>query len=379
MRYFSLIWASITRKKTRLILTIGSFAVALFLFGLLITIHTAFYQGLETSEADRLIIRSKISLIMLLPYSYKEKIKQIEGVRAITSGTYFGGVYQNERNFFPQFAIEADNYLDIYPEFIVPEDQWEEFKKDRQGCVVGKGLVERFGWEIGDRVPLQGTAFPGAWEFNICGIYEGSRKEDDLSQFWFHYKYLEERSQIINGEVGWYVVKVANPEKSLAITQKIDEIFTNSPDETKTEPEAMFAASFVKQFGNINLILLTIGGVVLFTLLLVTGSTMAISVRERTGELAILKTLGYSNILLLLLVLSESITYALIGGGVGIGMAKLFTLRGDPTHGMLPLFYLSPFYIAIGLCITLIIGFFSGLIPAVNAMGLRIVEALRRV
>lgn len=379
MKYLRLIRVNITRKKTRMILTMGSFAVALFLFGLLVTIHNAFYQGVEVAGADRLIVRSKTSLIMLLPYAHKEKIKQTKGVKSVISGTWFGGIYQDERNFFPQFAIEPEDYLETYPEFTVPPGQWEAYVKDRQGCIVGRATAERFGWKVGDRIPLRGTIFTGNWEFNVCAIYQGTRKEDDETQFWFHYKLLEERIRWVKGRVGWYVVKVTDPDNSLEVSQAIDHRFANSPNETKTEPEAMFVAGFVKQFGNIKLLLLSVGAVVFFTLLLVAGSTMAMSVRERTAELAVLKTLGYSDPLMMVLVLSESVTYALIGGGLGVALAKLFTMGGDPTNGMLPFFYFSPMNIAVGLVITVLIGVISGLIPALNAMNLRIVDALRRV
>ena len=379
MKYLRLIRVNLTRKKTRLILTLGSFAVALFLYGLLVTIHNAFYQGVDAAGADRLIVRNKISLIMLLPYAHKDKIKQMPGVQAICSGTWFGGVYQDPKNFFAQYAIEPDQFLEIYPEYIVPKEQWEAFLKDRQGCIVGRTLVERFKWKLGDRIPIKGTIFPGVWEFNIRGIYDGAREKDDTTQFWFQYKYIEEMSRWVKGNVGWYMVKVKNPDDSLKLSEAIDKRFANSPNETKTEPEALFAAGFVKQFGNIKLLLVSVGAVVFFTLLLIAGSTMAMSVRERTGEIAVLKALGFSDWLVLILVLGESLTYALVGGGLGIVLVKLFTMGGDPTQGLLPNFNFSTLNIVVGLMVTLLIGVISGLVPALNAMHLRVVDALRRV
>ncbi len=379
MKYLRLIRVNLTRKKTRLILTLGSFAVALFLYGLLVSIHNAFYQGVDAAGADRLIVRNKTSLIMLVPYGHKEKIKQIPGVRAITSGTWFGGVYQDPKNFFAQYAIEPEQYLEIYPEFIVPEEQWEAFLEDRQGCIVGSTLAEQFKWKLGDRIPLKGTIFPGVWEFNIRGIYEGAREKDDTSQFWFQYKYIEEMSRWVKGNVGWYMVKVKDPDDSLKLSEAIDKRFANSPNETKTEPEALFVAGFVKQFGNIKLLLVSVGAVVFFTLLLIAGSTMAMSVRERTGEIAVLKALGFSDLLVLVLVLGESLIYALIGGGLGILSAKLFTMGGDPTKGLLPNFNFSTFNIVVGLVVIFLIGVISGLVPALNAMRLRVVDALRRI
>jgi len=378
MKFFSLIYKNLFRKKTRLILTLGSFAVALFLFGLLLAIHNAFFQGVEIAGADRLVTRHKVSLIMLLPHSYKEKIQQIEGVKYVSSGTWFGGVYQDPKNFFPQFAIEDQDHLNVYPEFRIEESQWKNFLKDREGCIVGKSTAEKFNWKVGDRIPMQGTIFPGTWEFNINGIYTGSKPEDDLTQFWFHYKYLEERSRM-SGQVGWYIIRVDDPSFTEAVSKKIDKRFENSPYETLTETEQAFNTGFVKQFGNIRLLLMTVGAVVFFTLLLVTGSTMSMAVRERTGEIGILKTIGFSDINVLMLILVESLTYSLLGGGIGLLLIKLFTLQGDPTGGMLPLFYLSPGNIITGVIISAIIGGLSGAIPAVNSMKLKIVDALRRV
>ncbi|MCP4220999.1 MAG: ABC transporter permease [bacterium] len=379
MKFLRLIRVNITRKKTRMALTIGSFAVALFLFGLLTAINNAFYQGIEVAGANRLVVLSKTSMMVFLPSAHKEKIKQIKGVSLATGLVWFGGIYQEEKNFFPQFAIETEHFLQVHPEFKVPDEQWKAFVEDRQGCIVGKTTAERFGWKVGDRIPLRGTIFQGTWEFNICGIYEGKEKETDLSQFWFQYKLLDETIPWMGHRIGWYMVKVENPDDSLAVSAAITDRFANSADEVKAEPEAMFAAGFAKQFGNIKLLLLSVGSVVFFTLLLVAGSTMAMAVRERTRELAVMKTLGFSNILVLVLILGEAVVYSVFGGGLGLLLAKLFTLGGDPTGGLLPLFNLTTVNMITGVFITLIIGVVSGLAPALNGMSLRIVDALRRV
>jgi putative ABC transport system permease protein len=379
MKYLLLIRKNITRKKTRMLLTLGSFAVALFLYGLLTTINNAFYVAVDVAGADRLIIRNKTSLIMPLPYAYKEKIRQISGVKEVTAWSWFGGIYQDERNFFPQFAVESEDYIKIYPEYVIPEGQWDTYLKDRQGCVVGRRLAKKFGWKIGDRIPLKGTIYTGIWEFNICGIFDNSRQADDTGLMFFHYKYLDEKKSFDKGMVGAFVLKIDNPDNGERIVEAIDKRFANSAFETDTETEQVFQAGFIKQMGNIKLIILMVGAVVFFTLLLVTGSTMAMAVRERTNEIGVLKTLGYSDLLVLGLVLAESVLYALVGGVLGLGMAKLFTLGGDPTGGMLRAFFLSAENIATGLVITLVIGSVSGLVPAIQAMRLNIVEALRRV
>lgn len=379
MKYLPLILRNLLRKKTRTLLTIGSIAVALFLFGLLVTIETALNAGLEVAGANRLVIRNRISLIMPLPYAYQERIRQIPHVNEVAFASWFGGIYQDERNFFPQFAIDPDTWKAVYPEYLVPEGQWLDFINDREGAVVGRVTAERFGWEVGDRIPLQGTIFAGTWEFNIRAIYDGARKEDDTSQFWFHWDYLDERNQVMDGLVGWYVVEIDDPDNAVAVSKAIDDRFANSPWETSTETESAFAAGFAKQIGNIRLIILSIGAVVMFTLLLVTGNTMAMAVRERTSELGVLKTLGFTDRSVLMLVIAESLILALLGGGIGLTLVKLFTLGGDPTGGMLPVFFLAPSKIAIGAVIAMAVGLAAGAIPAMTAMRLRIVDALRRV
>jgi len=379
MKYVRLIWANLKRKKIRTTLTIGSFVVALFLYGLLVTIRGAFTGGIEVAGADRLVIINKISLIMPLPYSYKERLVQTAGVKQVTFATWFGGVYQDERNFFPQFSVEHESWRVMYPEYVIAPEQWAALEADRQGCVAGRALAKRFGWKVGDRIPLRGTIWPGTWEFNLRAIYAGTRPEDDETQFWFRYDYLEERRAFGKGTVGWYVLRVADPDQSVEVAKGLDERFSNSAWETKTEPEKAFAASFVKQMGNIEFLVMTIGSVVFFTLLLVAGNTMAISVRERVGELAVLKTVGFSDRSVLGLVLAEALLIAGQGGIIGLGLAKLFTLGGDPTGGLLGVFYLPFSSLVLGFLLTLTVGAVAGLLPAIGAMRLKVVDALRRV
>ena len=379
MKFLPLVLKNLFRKKTRAVLTIGSIAVALFLYGLLVTIQTALSQGVQVAGADRLVVRNRTSLIMPLPYSYQQRLLQIPHVKTVTFANWFGGVYQDEKNFFPQFAIDTETWRKVYPEYQVPADQWAAFLADREGAIAGASTAKKFGWKVGDRIPIQGTIWPGTWEFNLQGIYQGERPEDDTSQFWFHWSYLDERRPWGKGSVGWYVVQIDSPDDAAEVAKAIDERFANSPWETSTETERSFAAGFANQVGNIRLIVLSIGAVVMFTLLLVTGNTMAMAVRERTAEVGVLKTLGFGDITVLILVLTESVLLALLGGTVGLGLAKAFTLRGDPTGGMLPLFYLAPEKIAIGLGLALAVGLLAGLVPALTAMRLTIVNALRRV
>lgn len=379
MKYLRLILANLLRKKFRTGLTAGSFAVALFLFGILAVVRGAFSQGVAVAGADRLVVVNKVSIIQPLPLSYRDRLLRIPGVTQATFASWFGGVYQDERNFFPEFAIDRENYRQMFSEFVLPDDQWQAFLADREGCIVGTGLAERFKWKLGDRIPIKGTIFPGTWEFNIRGIYHGKRLQDDTTQFWFRWDYLDERTPYRKGYVGWYTVRIANPDDAVQVVRMIDEEFANSPWETKTDTEKAFAASWVKQMGNIEFLILSIGGVVFFTLLLVTGNTMAIAVRERGRELAVLKAIGFSDGFTLVLIIAETLVVAVVGGAVGLGLAKLFTLRGDPTHGLLPFFYLPPDAIALGFLLAIAIGLMAGLLPALFAMRLRVVDALRRV
>lgn len=382
MKYRGLIFANLFRKKIRLILTIGSFAVALFLFAFLGVVRDAFGRGADVAGADRLVVINRTSIINPIPLSYRDQILRIPGVKSVTHNNWFGGVYQDEKNFFPQFVIDPDNQREVFPEFQVPDDQWNAFLKDREGAIVGARTMNRFHWKIGDRIPIKTTLYGGgSWEFNIVGVYHGKVPQDDETQFWFRWNYFEERvPERIKGLVGWYVLRVANPDDSPRIAKAIDEQFANSPYETKTQTESAFAASWVKQFGNIQFLIVTIGLVVFFTLLLVTGNTMAISVRERTPELAILKAIGFSDRAVLLFVLGESVSIALVGGAIGLIFAMLaIPMLAQALSGMLPQLFLSPGLLAIGLGTAVAVGIISGVLPGIGAMRMRVVNALRRV
>lgn len=375
-----MLWGNLGRKRLRTLLTVGSFAVAIFLFGLLATIRAAFSQGIDAAGADRLVVINRVSIIQPLPLAYKDRLARVPGIAALSHASWFGGVYQDERNFFPQFAVHAETWRQLYPEFVVPEEQWQAFLADRAGCVAGRALVERFGWKLGDRIPIKGAIHPGDWQFNLRGIYTGKRPSDDLTQFWLRADYLQEAGPAYNkGYVGWYVVRIDDPGQAAAVSKAIDERFANSAFETRAQTEQALAAGFVKQMGNIELLMLSIGGVVFFTLLLVTGNTMAAAVRERTGELAVLKALGYSDGFVVALVLIESCLIALVGGVLGLAGAKLLTLGGDPTGGLLAVFYLPTPAVLAGLGLALAVGVLAALQPAAGARRLQVVEALRRL
>jgi len=379
MKSFRLVWANLSRKKIRTTLTIGSFTVALFLFGLLAAIRIGFRGGADAAGADRLNTINRVSLILPLPLSYRDQILKIPGVSAVTYASWFGGVYQDERNFFPQFAVDKDTWFDVYADYAVSPEGRDAFQKDRRACMVGRSLAKRFGFKVGDRIPLRGTIWTGNWEFNVAGIYDGGRPDADTSGMFFRADYLDESREFGQGTVGWYVVKLANLDDAVQVTKAIDELFANSPFETRTQTEKAFAASFAKQMGNIELLIMSIGSVVFFTLLLVTGNTMAIAVRERSGELAVLKTVGFSDVRVLKLILAEAILIAGQGGFIGLALAKIVIPDLSRALPMLGALYVSPLTFGLGFVLALLIGTAAGLLPAVGAMRLRVVDALRRV
>ena len=378
MKYLPLIFANLSRKKLRTTLTIGSFAVAVFLFGFLAIIHGAFSGDLGVIGVDRLMVINKVSIIQPLPISYQAQIQRIPGVKYVAAQTWFGGIYQDPKNFFPSFAVDPDTQRLVYPELAVTDDEWQKFLGDREGAIVGARTAKRFGWKVGDRIPLKAPIYGGTWDFNIDGIYNNPKDGVDLTQFWLHEKYLDERRTFGKGQIGWYTVKLDSADDAPRIIKTIDSQFANSPFETKSETLAEMTASWVKQAGNIEFLITAIGGVVFFTLLLVTGNTMALSVRERMGELAVMKAVGFSDRFILFIVLAESLTIALIGGILGILLAKLMTLGGDPTGGVLYSFILPISAMLLGIAAAIGIGTMAGIIPATNAMRLRVVDALRR-
>jgi putative ABC transport system permease protein len=383
MKYLPLIWKNIWRRKFRTTFTLLSIFIAFVLFGILMTIRQSFTFGVEIAGADRLVLIHKVSLIMPLPVSYKARLEQTRGVELATHQTWFGGIYQDPANFFANMAVEPDVFLKVYPEFVVPPDQLEAWRNDRQGAIVGRDTAERFGWKIGDRIPLTAPIWlpkggGTTWEFNIVGIYDGGDAVDKTQMF-FRYDYLDENRAAGQGQVGWYVVKISDPAQAVDLSHTFDEMFANSSAETKTTTEKGFVEGFAKQIGDIGSIMIAISSTVLFMFGLVAASTMAQSVRERTSELAVLKTLGFSGPAILTLVLAESLFIAFTGGLLGLGLAWLFvTLVGDPTNGMLPIFVLPTRDLAIGVGMMALMGVLAGLMPAVAAMRLKITDALRR-
>jgi len=384
MKYFRLIWKNAWRKKIRTSLTILSVFVAFLLFALLSAIGYAFRGGVDVADAERLIVIHKISLINPLPMSYMNRIAATEGVDSVTHGSWFGGYYQDPRNQFGQFPVDPQAYFDMYPEFDIPEEQLEAFKRNRTGAVVGQEIAKKYGWKVGDRIPIQATIWSRidgsrTWEFDLEGIFSTDDPRGSSAIMLFQYDYFEEARAFGKGTAGWYILRVANGANPVDVANAIDLQFANSPNETETSTEAAFSQSFAKQFGNIALIVTLVLGAVFFTLLLVSGNTMSQSVRERISELAVLKTLGFGDRTVLGIVLSESILIMLIGGLLGLGLGWLGVQGLAKEMGtFLPGVFLSPVAIATGIAMMIGTGLLAGIFPALKAMRLSIIDALAR-
>jgi putative ABC transport system permease protein len=383
MKYLPLVWRNLVRRKVRTIFTLLSVLVAFTLYGFLVAIEAAFGMGVELAGNERLVMIHKMSLIQLLPESYLERIRATPGVVDACSHTYFGGIYQDPKNFFMQIPVDPECMLRMYPEFKLPDDQKKAWMADQQGAIVGRATAAKFGWKVGDRIPLQGTIWSkkdgsSGWEFNLDGIYTGLQQGTDETQFFFHYKYFDESRSFGQGSIGWYVVRIANASKAPQIAAALDEQFANSPAETKTTTEKAFVQAFANQVGNIALIVRSIIAMAFFIILLVTANTMAESVRERTSELAVLKTLGFTDGRVLALVLAESCAIACVGGLLGLGLSAILVPR-IPTANLLQELYVPKSSFGVGFMLVLSLGLVAGIFPAVRAMRLRIVDALRRV
>jgi putative ABC transport system permease protein len=383
MKYLHLVWSNLQRKKLRSLLTLLSIVVTFVLFGYLSAIKQALTGGFDIAGADRLIVRHKVSIILFLPESYKARMERIPGVVLATHQTWFGGIYQDPKNFFMQTPVVPEEFLDMHPEFLLPPEQKQAWLHTRTGAIVGRKTAERFHWKLGDKIPIQSTIWAQKdgsrrWEFDIVGIYDGREKNTDTTLLLFRYDYFEEARQWSPGQVGWYTIRVKDPAQAAEVAKKVDAEFENSSAETKTEPEGAFVQGWLSQVGDIVLITASILGAVFFTILLVTGNTMSQSVRERTGELGVLKAIGFTNGGVLALVMLESCLLALVGGALGLGLAWLTTSRGDPT-GMLPLFFLPHRDLLLGLGFSLALGAVAGVFPALQAMRLRVADALRRM
>jgi len=385
MKFLHLIWSNLRRKKLRTSLTLLSVMVAFILFGLLSAIQQALVGGVQMANADRLIVRHKVSIIQLLPVSYEARMDRIPGVDFATHQTWFGGIYQDPKNFFMQNPVEPEKFLKMHPEIILPPEQEQVWLATRTGAIVGRKAAERFRWKIGDKVPIRSTIWwqtggSQTWTFDIVGIYDGKDKNIDTTPLFFRYDYFDEARRSGKGQVGWYTIRIKDPSQAAEVAKRVDEEFENSSAETKTEPEGAFIRGWAKQIGNIVFIVAAILSAVFFTILLVTGNTMAQAVRERTGELGVLKAIGFTNVQVVALVLAESCLLTIIGGAIGLGLACIITpVLARQLAGLLPLFFFPTRDLFIGFGLAIALGLVTGIFPALQAMRLRVADALRRM
>ncbi|MCC6302222.1 MAG: ABC transporter permease [Gammaproteobacteria bacterium] len=371
------------RKKARTLLTLLSVAMAFALFGLLDAVRVAFTAPQNLAGIDRLVVSSRFSIIQPLPLAHLARMRAVPGVRRIAWANWFGGIYQDPKNFFPTIAVSPQPFLEVHPEIVLPAAERQAFVTTRTGAIVGAALAQRFGWRPGDRIPLQATIFPNkdgsiVWTLELVGIFHAAQPElrGMEQQLFFNYAYFDEAREFGQGTVGWYIVQVDDPAQVDRVAQAIDRLFANSSDETKSQSERDFQLSFAKQIGDIGLIVTAIMGAVFFALILLTGNTMAQAIRDRTPELAVLKTIGFTRPLILSIVLAESMLLLMLGGAAGLALARLsLPVLNAASGGQFDL-PMMPRTWWTGLGLALVIGLAVGLPPALRAMRLRIVDAL---
>jgi putative ABC transport system permease protein len=379
MRFWPLLRANLGRHKRRTFLTMASVALALFLFASLRTVITSLKAAAEFGSARRLVSQNASGLIFPLPVAYAQRLQSVPGVEKVTWANWFGGKYGDGKRFFAAFAIDAKTYLDLYPEMSVPADQREAFLQDRSGALIGARLVDLFGWKVGQNVTLQGTIFPGEWTFTVRGVYTPTDPSINDDAMMFHWQYFDEKIGR-PGFAGWYVMQIDHPQSGPQVAKAVDDLFRNSSAPTKTGTEQAFNASFATMWGNVSLLMNTIGMAVVFAILLVAANAMMMSARERTRELAVLKTIGFSDRRLFALVMLEAGLITVTGAVLGLGTAKiLYKATNFNAAGFLPGFDVTGATLAIGAVIALVLMLASGIVPAVGAARLPVVTALRNV
>ena len=385
MKILKLIFKNTLRHKLRTLLTIVGISIAVIAFSLLRTVVTAWYSGEKASSANRLIVRQAVSFIFPLPYSYREKIANIPGVKQVTFANWFGGIYIDQSNFFARMGVDADTYFDVYSEYVLPEDELDTFKKERNSCVIGSEIAKKYHLKIGDVMTLQGDIYPGTWEFVVRGIYKPKYQSTDATQMLFHWSYIDERMKQEmpgrEGDVGWYVVYINDPSKAASISSQIDALFKNSPAETKTESESAFQQGFIQASSAIITSMNFISFIIIGIIMLVLGNTMIMAARERTREYAVLKTLGFSGKHLAGIIMGESLLISILGGGLGLLMSFpiIAGFAEVIPKGMFPVFTLEAITVIIGVSAALIIGLVAAAFPIQRTLRTRIVEGFRFV
>jgi len=385
MELIRLLLRNALRHKLRTVLTVIGVAVAVMAFALLQTVVTAWHAGVEASAANRLITRHAVSFVFPLPLSYRDRIAQIAGVNKVTYAVWFSGVYIDKNQFFARLAVDSDSFFDVYPEFVIDRNQFDAFKRERNACIIGVDIANRYHLKIGDIMPMEGDVYPGQWEFVVRGIYYPRDQTTDPSSMMFHYRYVDERVRQEfpdrAGQVGWYIVRIDDPANSAQISEDIDNLFLNSRAETKTETERAFQQSFLSAASAVITAMNIMSFVIIGIILLVLGNTMVMSARERTHEFAVLKALGFSGGQLFLLLGGESMILSIAGSALGLALtlpAVIGFQRALP-KGWFPVFYIKPETIVIGCIAGLVLGFLASLIPLRRVLTTRIVEGLRYV
>lgn len=384
MHVLKLIIKNAFRHKLRTFLTILGVAIAILAFGLLRTVISTWYLGVEQASATRLVTRNAISLIFPLPLSYKEKIKQIEGVKNVSYGTWFGGIYIDEKHFFANYAVEPSSYLEMYPEIKIPDDQKEIFFRDRKSAVAGRILMERYGWKIGDIITLKGTIYPGNWDFVLRGVYKGRDENVDETAFIFHWEYLNETLKKTTpsraDNVGWYMIEITKPDLAADVSLKIDKTFKNSLAETLTETEKAFTLSFIAMTEAIVIAIQLVSFVIIFIIMAIVANTMSMTARERIGEYSIFKTLGFGGFHISGLIFGESLLITLLGSTLGIILtfpaAKIFS---KALSMYFPVFNVEYKIIYMDIGIGFLVAFVAAVFPTWRAINIRIADGLRRI
>lgn len=382
MKYLHLIWAALFRSRTRTLLTLLSVVAAFLLFGMLDAVRVAFNSSANVAGYDRLVVASRLSITQMLPVRLESQIERVPGVKKAVRMAWFGGIYRDQRNFFPNMST-GPGFFELYPEYEISPAHLRAFESTRNGAVVGEALARQHGWKVGDTIPLQATIFPtrgsNDWQFKLVGLYrvKDNKRRGEENALYFRWDYFNESNDFVKDRVGWWMVKLADPDQADRVARAIDKLSENSDHETKTQTEQAFNQAFVKQFADIGMIVTSIMAAVFFTLVLLTGNTMAQAVRERIPELAVLKTIGFSNRSVLWLVLAESILLIGLGGAIGLGLASVLIAGvAASSNGMIQLDTVPPETWAMGVALMLGIGMIVGLLPALRAMHLNIVDAL---
>jgi len=385
MELIRLLLRNALRHKLRTVLTVIGVAVAVMAFALLQTVVTAWHAGVEASAANRLITRHAVSFVFPLPLSYRDRIAQIAGVNKVTYAVWFSGVYIDKNQFFARLAVDSDSFFDVYPEFVIDRNQFDAFKRERNACIIGVDIANRYHLKIGDIMPMEGDVYPGQWEFVVRGIYYPRDQTTDPSSMMFHYRYVDERVRQEfpdrAGQVGWYIVRIDDPANSAQISEDIDNLFLNSRAETKTETERAFQQSFLSAASAVITAMNIMSFVIIGIILLVLGNTMVMSARERTHEFAVLKALGFSGGQLFLLLGGESMILSIAGSALGLALTlpAVIGFQSALPKGWFPVFYIKPETIVIGCIAGLVLGFLASLIPLRRVLTTRIVEGLRYV